>query len=67
MISVVACCRGAKLCAHAARYFRSQQKHQLRRLPGGRGRLQDETNKDDYLGGDEDCKMKPTKAMTWGR
>ena len=26
MISVVACCRGAKLCAHAARDFRSQRK-----------------------------------------
>jgi len=25
MISIVACCRGAKLCAHAARDFRSQQ------------------------------------------
>jgi len=24
MISIVACCRGAKLCAHAARNFRSQ-------------------------------------------
>ena len=27
MISVVACCHGAKLCAHAARDFRSQQYH----------------------------------------
>jgi len=25
MISIVACCHGAKLCAHAARHFRSQQ------------------------------------------
>jgi len=25
VISVVACCRGAKLCAHAARDFRSQK------------------------------------------
>ena len=25
MISIVACCHGAKLCAHAARDFRSQQ------------------------------------------
>jgi len=25
MISIVACCYGAKLCAHAARDFRSQQ------------------------------------------
>jgi len=25
MISIVTCCRGAKLCAHAARVFRSQQ------------------------------------------
>jgi len=25
MISIVACCHGAKLCAHAAQYFRSQQ------------------------------------------
>jgi len=25
MISIVACCSGAKLCAHAARDFRSQQ------------------------------------------
>ena len=27
MISIVACCHGAKLCAHAARDFRSQQNH----------------------------------------
>ena len=27
MISVVACCHIAKLCAHAARDFRSQQKN----------------------------------------
>jgi len=26
MISIVACCRGAKLCAQAARDFRSQHK-----------------------------------------
>jgi len=26
MISIVACCHGAKLCAHAARNFRSQYK-----------------------------------------
>jgi len=25
MISIVACCHGAKLCAHAARDFRSEQ------------------------------------------
>jgi len=25
MISIVACCHGAKLCAHAAQDFRSQQ------------------------------------------
>jgi len=25
VISIVACCHGAKLCAHAARDFRSQQ------------------------------------------
>jgi len=25
VISIVACCRGAKLCAHAAQDFRSQQ------------------------------------------
>jgi len=29
MISIVACCHGAKICAHAARDFRSQQ-HQQR-------------------------------------
>jgi len=28
VISIVACCHGAKLCAHAARDFRSQQCHQ---------------------------------------
>ena len=28
MISIVACCHGAKLCAHAARDFRSQHYHQ---------------------------------------
>jgi len=27
MISIVACCHGAKLCAYAARDFRSQQPH----------------------------------------
>jgi len=30
MISIVACCHSAKLCAHAARDFRSQQYHQLK-------------------------------------
>jgi len=25
MISIVACCHGAKLCARAVRHFRSQQ------------------------------------------
>jgi len=27
MISIAACCHGAKLCAHAARDIRSQQQH----------------------------------------
>ena len=33
---------------------------------GGRWRLQDETYRDNYLGGDEGGKMKPTKTITWG-
>jgi len=32
MISIVACCRGAKLCAHAARDFRSQQNGAVTRM-----------------------------------
>ena len=32
MISIVACCHGAKLCAHAARYFRSQQNGAVTRM-----------------------------------
>jgi len=34
MISIVACCHGAKLCAHAARDFRSQRyKHKTVNTP----------------------------------
>jgi len=33
MISIVACCRGAKLCAHAARDFRSQHNQQYHEAP----------------------------------
>jgi len=32
MISIVACCHGAKLCAHAARDFRSQQNGAVTRM-----------------------------------
>jgi len=32
MISIVACCHGAKLCVHAARDFRSQQPHEAKAL-----------------------------------
>ena len=32
MISIVACCHGAKLCAHAARDFRSQQNCAVTRM-----------------------------------
>jgi len=35
MISIVACCHGAKLCAHAARDFRSQHYHQDNCHPKG--------------------------------
>jgi len=32
MISIVACCHGAKFCAHAARDFRSQQNGAVTRM-----------------------------------
>jgi len=32
VISIVACCHGAKLCAHAARDFRSQQNGAVTRM-----------------------------------
>ena len=32
MISIVACCHGAKLCVHAARDFRSQQNGAVTRM-----------------------------------
>jgi len=32
MISIVACCRNAKLCAHAAQAFRSQQNDSVTRI-----------------------------------
>ena len=32
MISIFACCHGAKLCAHAARDFRSQQNGAVTRM-----------------------------------
>ena len=39
VISIVACCHGAKLCAHAARDFRSQQYEALVFFPNAFGRL----------------------------
>jgi len=39
MISIVACCHGAKLCAHAARDFRSQQNGAVTRIGTKRGEV----------------------------